>query len=247
MSKKGRFRSGTSGLVIPVPNKQAFPPEYRDKSRLTYYASLFNSIEINSSFYKVPMGSTVRKWAESVPDNFTFTFKLWKEITHAKGFTPDLDAVDRFMDVIDHAGAKKGSLLIQLPPGITVEKSGQLEKIFERVKGRGWQTAIEFRHPSWYISEVYEIADEYDLSVVLHDMPKSYNMQFNKTAKFIYLRFHGKEGDYKGGYTDEELGKHAAHIREWLAKGKDVYVYFNNTIGDALKNVVTLTEMVSVT
>lgn len=247
MSRKGHYRSGTSGLVIPVPNKQAFPPEYRDKSRLTYYASLFNSIEINSSFYKVPMGSTVKKWAESVPEEFRFTFKLWKEITHSKGFSPDLSAVDRFMDVIDHAGSKKGSLLIQLPPSITVEKSGQLEKIFERVKGRGWQTAIEFRHPSWYIAEIFEIADEFELSVVLHDMPKSYNMQLNKKAQFVYLRFHGKAGDYKGGYTDEELQQHANKIKEWLAKGKDVYVYFNNTIGDAIKNVVTLNEMVSVT
>ncbi|HEY8955872.1 DUF72 domain-containing protein, partial [Chitinophaga sp.] len=50
---KGLYRSGTSGLVLPVPNKQSFPPAFRDKSRLTYYASLFNSIEINSSFYKV--------------------------------------------------------------------------------------------------------------------------------------------------------------------------------------------------
>lgn len=247
MRKKGHFRSGTSGLVIPVPNKQAFPPEFRDKSRLTYYASLFNSIEINSSFYRVPMGATVRKWAESVPDDFRFTFKLWKEITHGKGFTPDLQAVDSFMNVIDHAGTKKGSLLIQLPPGVTVEKSGQLEKIFERVQGRGWQTAIEFRHPSWYIPEIYEIADEYEVSVVLHDMPRSYNMQFNKKATFIYLRFHGKEGDYKGSYPDEELQQYAGSIEEWLSQGKDVYVYFNNTIGDAIKNVMTLNKMLSVT
>jgi uncharacterized protein YecE (DUF72 family) len=233
------FRSGTSGLVIPVPNKQAFPPEYRDKSRLTYYASLFNSIEINSSFYKVPMGSTVRKWSESVPDDFRFTFKLWKEITHGKGFTPDLQSVDKFMTVIDQVGTKKGSLLIQLPPSVTIDKSGQLEKIFERVKDSGWQTAIEFRHPSWYIPEVFEIADEYHLSVVMHDMPKSYNMEFNKKARFVYLRFHGKEGDYKGGYTDEELMQHATRVKEWLSQGKDVYV--------AITNVMTLNKMVSVT
>jgi uncharacterized protein YecE (DUF72 family) len=247
MKRKGLFRSGTSGLVIPVPNKQAFPPEYRDKSRLTYYASLFNSIEINSSFYKVPMGSTVRKWSESVPDDFRFTFKLWKEITHGKGFTPDLQSVDKFMTVIDQVGTKKGSLLIQLPPSVTIDKSGQLEKIFERVKDSGWQTAIEFRHPSWYIPEVFEIADEYHLSVVMHDMPKSYNMEFNKKARFVYLRFHGKEGDYKGGYTDEELMQHATRVKEWLSQGKDVYVYFNNTIGDAITNVMTLNKMVSVT
>ncbi|HEY8898156.1 MAG TPA: DUF72 domain-containing protein, partial [Niastella sp.] len=85
-SMTGSYKAGTSGLVLPVPNKQSFPPEFSDKSRLTYYASLLNSIEINSSFYKVPQPATVRKWADSVPDDFVFTFKLWQEITHVKGF-----------------------------------------------------------------------------------------------------------------------------------------------------------------
>jgi uncharacterized protein YecE (DUF72 family) len=242
MKHTGAFRSGTSGLVLPVPNKQAFPPEFRDKSRLTYYASLFNSIEINSSFYKVPMGSTVRKWVESVPEDFIFTFKMWKEVTHGKGQIPD---IDRFMSVIDEAGSKKGSLLIQLPPSATVNKVVQLEKIFSRVQGHGWQTAIEFRHPSWYTEEIFSLADQYHMSVVLHDMPASYNMSLNKKAPFVYLRFHGQEGDYKGGYTDEILQKYALKIETWLVEGKDVYVYFNNTIGDAIKNVITLNSMIT--
>lgn len=84
MDDRQDFYTGTSGLSLPFP-KHSFPPEFQDKSRLTFYASLFNSIEINSSFYKLPMASTVKKWAESVPDNFLFTFKLWREITHNKG------------------------------------------------------------------------------------------------------------------------------------------------------------------
>ncbi len=78
------FYSGTSGLVVPVP-QALYPPEFKGKSRLNYYASLFNSIEINSTFYKMPKISTVSNWAESVPDEFRFTFKLSKAITHAKG------------------------------------------------------------------------------------------------------------------------------------------------------------------
>lgn len=238
-----QFRSGTSGLVLPVPNKQAFPPQFRDKSRLTYYASLFNSIEINSSFYKVPMGATVRKWGNEVPDDFTFTFKMWKEVTHGKGFTPDMGDIDRFMQVIGEAGAKKGSLLIQLPPSVTASKVKQLEKIFKQVQGHGWQTAIEFRHSSWYTEEIFSLVDQYHMSVVLHDMPASYNMSLNKKASFVYLRFHGQEGDYKGGYTDATLQEYAWKVEQWLAEGKDVYVYFNNTIGDAIQNVTILNSM----
>src|ERR1044072_276638 len=94
--REGIYRSGTSGLVLPVPNKKAFPPEFKDKSRLTYYGSLFNSIEINSSFYKIPQAATVKKWADSVPDNFAFTFKLWREITHIKGLAYQPEDVLRF-------------------------------------------------------------------------------------------------------------------------------------------------------
>jgi len=238
------YRSGTSGLVLPVPNKQHFPPEFQDKSRLTYYASLFNSIEINSSFYKIPQGNTIAKWAESVPENFTFTFKLFREITHAKGFTFDMQVVDHFMSVIDRVGDKKGSLLIQLPPKVSIDHKETLELLFERVRDHGWHNAIEFRHASWYTSEIYALADNYNFSIVMHDMPASVNSVANKGSRFRYLRFHGVEGDYKGSYTDEALYAHSVQIKQWLAQGLVVYVYFNNTIGDAIENLRTLNKMI---
>ncbi len=244
----GFYRSGTSGLVLPVPNKRAFPPEFRDKSRLTYYSSLFNSLEVNSSFYKVPQAATVRKWAEMVPEDFVFTFKLWQEITHIKGFAYKQEDVLRFMDVIDQAGTKKGCLLVQFPPSLTVDKFAPVEDLLGIIQSiepaHGWKVALEFRHPSWYIGEVYEMADEYVCSIVLHDIPRSANRRLNKNAAFVYLRFHGPAGDYRGGYTDDYLQQQAAQIAHWRQEGKDVYVYFNNTIGDAIKNVMTLNEMV---
>ena len=70
-----RFYSGISGLQLPIP-QHLFPPPFENASRLTYYASLFNSIENNSSFYKIPQSATVARWADSVPEHFKFTFKL---------------------------------------------------------------------------------------------------------------------------------------------------------------------------
>lgn len=245
----GIYRSGTSGLVLPVPNKQAFPPEFRDKSRLTYYGSLFNSIEINSSFYKVPQASTVKKWADSVPDGFAFTFKLWREITHVKELAYRETDVLRFMEVINAAGPKKGCLLIQFPPSFTVELFAQVEQLLDILSNidppHGWKVALEFRHPSWYIGEVYELADEYACSVVLQDIPKSKNERLNKGAGFVYLRFHGPAGDYRGGYTDDHLHRQALAIQEWLHEGKDVFVYFNNTAGDAVKDLITLNGFIT--
>ena len=245
----GSYKAGTSGLVLPVPNKQAFPPEFSDKSRLTYYSSLLNSIEINSSFYKVPQRATVKKWADSVPDDFVFTFKLWQEITHVKGFAYNDADVLRFMEVISEAGNKKGCLLVQFPPSLTIAQFTQVEELLGIIQSitpaHGYRVVIEFRHPSWYIGEVYELADEYACSVVLHDIPKSANSRLNKQAAFVYLRFHGPAGDYRGGYTNDYLQLQAEQIAAWRKEGKDVYVYFNNTIGDAIKNVFTLNDRVS--
>ena len=143
---EGKYWSGASGLVLPVPNKKAFPPAFRDKSRLTYYSSLFNSIEVNSSFYKVPQAATVGKWAASVPENFVFTFKLWRDITHAKGFVYDPQQVLRFMEVISPAGTKKGCLLIQFPPSLTIDKFGQVAEMLDLLQdiapAHGWRVAV---------------------------------------------------------------------------------------------------------
>src|ERR1700712_4713375 len=107
------YYAGTSGLVLPMPNKSYYPQEFKERSRLCYYSSLFNSIEVNSSFYKIPQARTVAKWAQEVRDDFKFTFKLWRGITHEKGLVFNPDDVGRFMQAIDRAGTHKGCLLIE--------------------------------------------------------------------------------------------------------------------------------------
>src|SRR5687768_14718612 len=101
------FYAGLSGIELPIP-KYEFPPEFQKTSRLTYYATFFNSIEVNSSFYKIPMKATVVRWASSVPANFKFTFKLFKEITHIKELAFDVSYVAEFLEIISNVGEKKG-------------------------------------------------------------------------------------------------------------------------------------------
>ena len=90
----------------------------------------------------------------------------------------------------------------------------------------------------------YEILDEFKASMVLHDMPKCIPPELNKNADFVYLRFHGEKGDYRGSYSIRHLENKANEIRGWLHRGKDVYAYFNNTIGDASSNLQTLIGLV---
>ena len=103
---------------------------------------------------------------------------------------------------------------------------------------------VEFRHAQWYAREIYEILDEFNASMVLHDMPKCIPPELNKNADFVYLRFHGEKGDYRGSYSICHLQNKANEIRGWLHQGKDVYAYFNNTIGDATSNLQTLRDLV---
>ena len=243
---KGTLRIGTSNIVVPG-TKQSFPAEFQQKSRLNYYASLFNSIEINSTFYKIPMHSTFERWSLDVPANFQFTVKLWKEITHSKELKSDLDNIDIFLKAADRLGEKKGCLLIQFPGKITFDYYNEVERILERIQqvdqGNKWRKAIEFRSPTWYVSETHELLDEYDASIVLHDIPKAKSVELNKAAKFIYIRYHGPTGNYRGSYTDDFLREEYKKIKDWLKEGKDVYAYFNNTMGSALENAMSLKTM----
>jgi uncharacterized protein YecE (DUF72 family) len=236
--------AGTSGLVLPVPNKQAFPPEFRNRSRLAYYASLFNSLEVNSSFYRVPMPVTFAKWAGEVPPGFRFTVKLWQGITHITGLRFLPVDVNRFLYAADQLGSNKGCLLIQLPPGLKADRVDQLDRLLEKIcvadPGRAWKLAVEFRNRGWYTTAVETVLERYHAAKVLQDMPASAATELSGDLPFVYLRFHGPNGDYKGGYSDPVLHAWAQKIRAWLQARKEVYAYFNNTIGDALKDLNTL-------
>lgn len=248
--KKGVCRIGTSGIVLPG-TKQSFPLAFQQKTRLHYYSSLFNTIEINSTFYKVPMGSTVEKWSSEVDNDFRFTIKLWKEITHAKELKINPQHIDQFMEVADRAGPKKGCVLIQFPGKITLEYYNQVEEIMERLKENDpmntWSKAVEFRSDSWYVTEAHELLSANEASLVLHDTPKGKNTTINKSAQSVYLRFHGPTGDYRGSYTDGQLRKHSVEIKDWLGQGKNVYAYFNNTMGNAFENAITLKRLIRTT
>ena len=238
---------GTSGLVLPVPNKQSFPQEFRSGTRLTFYASLFNSLEVNSSFYKIPLPKTFSKWAAEVPENFRFTVKLWQGITHEPqlNFTPS--EVDKFMHAANQLSTKKGCLLIQLPPSLRADKTVRLQHLLERIKQsdpqQNWNLAVEFRNRTWYTPEVENLLNQFQTTRVLHDMPASKIMATTGQLPFVYLRLHGPVGDYKGGYSKNILKGYAKMIKQWQAAGKEVYVYFNNTIGDAIKDLEILRQM----
>ena len=248
MISAGSFYSGTSGLVLPVPNKLHYPVEFQDKPRLAYYATLFNSIEINSSFYKIPLAKTLQKWSGNVPDNFRFTFKLWQGVTHQKGLVYSTADINRFMLSIAAVGDKKGCLLVQFPPGVKADSFGQVLTLLNNLRLHDtetqWKIAVEFRHASWYRQKTYDLLEHLDIAMVIHDLSASATPMDAMDNPFIYLRFHGPNGGYRGSYNESFLSEYAQYIKEWRSEGKIVFVYFNNTMGDAVKNLATLNSYV---
>ena len=246
MENSPSFFSGTSNIVVPI--KQAdYPSEFTGASRLRYYASLFSSVEINSSFYQVPKAATVDKWHHSVPSHFRFTFKVPKAVTHAKGLRFVVGDVEHFAKAVAPAGNKKGCLLVQLPPSLKRERQEELEGLLECLKDDtpDWKIAVEFRHVSWYERAVYRVLQSYDATMVEQDLPASATPAVRVAEDFTYLRLHGPNGGYRGSYDDTILAGYAVRIADEIKAGLCVYVYFNNTMGDAVGNLQTLNRMVA--
>lgn len=232
------MRIGTSGIVLPGPKKN-FPIEFQSGSRLHYYSTLFNTVEINSTFYKLPRPSTFEKWALEVDTNFRFTCKLPRVITHAKRLLYQPADMDKFMKASNGIGENKGCLLVQFPASIKDERSSQVEQILDHLTELNdkpkWKVCVEFRDSSWYRNSVLSKLRHLNVSFVLHDMPAS-KTPTSLGGNPVYIRFHGPAGDYRGSYTNQFLDSYALQIRYWLNCEKDVYIYFNNAMGEALKN-----------
>jgi uncharacterized protein YecE (DUF72 family) len=244
--KRGTIRIGTSGIALPA-SMHASPIEFRDKSRLTYYASLFNTLEINSTFKKLPRLSTFDKWRNEVPRDFLFTIKLQKDFTHVKKLETDFENLHSFLDTADSICNKKGCLLVQFPASITAAFSDRVEQLLQKLNKADpkklWLKAIEFRSVTWYNNETFNQLKQHNASMVLQDMPKSNNLSIEQPFPFFYFRYHGPKGDYKGSYSDAFLEEQAEKMKRLLSIGKDVYAYFNNTMGDAYANAMYLKKL----
>jgi uncharacterized protein YecE (DUF72 family) len=238
-----RYYYGLSGLQLPVP-QYLFPLEHQGSSRLQYYATFFNSIEINSTFYKLPMAATFDKWNKAVPEKFIFTLKFSKQVTHSKGLVFNEADVVQFLSTVNKIGAKKGCLLIQFPPSVNIHFVNQLAKLLSLIRSLdptdSWDLAFEFRDESWYLEEVYALIVFYKSNSVVHDKAGKPSPYMGVNSRKVYVRFHGPRGDYRGSYEDDFLYEYSLYIKEWLLEDKTVYVYFNNTMGDAFNNLRTL-------
>jgi uncharacterized protein YecE (DUF72 family) len=224
----GKVYVGTSGWTYKSWRGIFYPHGLPAKEWLGYYAAHFDTVEVNSSFYRLPRATVVKDWMDKVPEGFRICFKAWRGITHLHRLKNADKAVHAMMEVLGQAHAVAGPLLLQLPPGLKrdEERLDAFLALMDRA-AEGWMLAVEMRHPSWYTDDVRRMLEAHGATLVVHDMPVAANDMPTASGP-VYLRYHGPKGDYGGSYGEKRLALDARRIKRWLAEGRDVYAFFNN-------------------
>ncbi len=210
---------GTSGFLYKNWVGDFYPPDLPRYKYFEYYVKFFNSLELNSTFYRFPKISTMRSWKYRIKGDFKLSIKANRIITHTKRLNCDKNYLEDFLDIVSILEEKLGAILFQLPPSFKFNYE-RLKNFTNKLKPN-LKYAIEFRHKSWYNDKTYEILKEKNIALVWHDFNQEFI--FEKTADFEYVRFHGYTGKYKGSYPDEVL----KNVAEKL--DNEAFVYFNNT------------------
>lgn len=234
-------RVGTSGWMYDQWQGVLYPSELPKKEWLSFYATFFDTVEINASFYHLPKVETFQKWYAETPPSFLFSVKASRYITHVKKLRDIEEPLARFYERVEVLKEKGGPLLFQFPPRFSFHE--ETFKDFLTRLSPQFQYVFEFRHPSFFCDRVYELLHRYNIALCFADTPFFPYVEV-VTASFVYLRLHGSQSLYTHCYTEEELCSWAEKMRGWR-ETKAVYCYFDNDyLGFAVRNALTLREMV---
>src|SRR5688572_14820072 len=233
---------GTSGWVYKGWAGSFYPKEVPSREHLAFYASQFNTVEINASFYRLPAETMVKGWRERAPNGFIYAVKGSRFITHMKKLNVTRPSIEIFFKRARLLREHLGPILWQLPPNLHFDLK-RLDTFLGKLPKR-FRYAVEFRHPSWINDETFQLLRKHKAAhVSLSSMAMPLDLTI--TADFVYIRFHGLQGGFAHDYTGEELKPWAAHCRHALRDGLRVYAYFNNDANTrAPGNAKTLIEMI---
>ncbi len=230
---------GCSGFMYDHWRGVFYPEGISKKQWFQYYTGVFDTVELNVTFYRLPKRESFAGWYEKSPQGYTFSIKGSRYITHIKRLKGPEEAVERFFDVAVNLRDKLSVVLWQFPPGFGLDYN-RLKNFLYLLRGYGVRHAFEFRHPDWIVPEVTSLLREEGHALCMADWPEFIN-ELPVTADFVYMRRHGHGGRYDSCYSVKELRKDASRIKGYLKRGLDVYMYFNNdAFGYAPKNAVEL-------
>jgi uncharacterized protein YecE (DUF72 family) len=238
-------RIGTSGWSYNHWTNVLYPPGLPAGRRLLRYTEVFDTVELNASFYRWPKDSTFAGWRDQLPEECTMSVKAHRGLTHYRRLGSPEPWIERFERCWQLLGDRRGVLLVQLHP--EQQRDDARLDSFLRMVPASIRTAVELRHPSWNVPDVYALLEKNRAAYVVMSgadlacVPRA-------TTDLVYVRMHGPEPAtmYTGSYTSDDLRWWAERVTEWVNEGRDVWMYFNNDLGGhAVRNALSLREMLS--
>lgn len=225
-----RFWVGVSGFSYPKWRGKFYPKDTKSDKLLEAYSARLNSVEVNSSFYTIPTEKAVLKWSGFVGQDFRFSFKANRRITHFKKLKNTQPETEYMTKILTPLGQKIGCLIVQLPPYLKCEID--LLETFLKAASESTRIALEFRNESWFTEEIYALLTEYKAALCVADTEEMKPV-FKKTANFTYTRLR------RDKYSDLEMKEWAKKLSAFSEDAADCYVYFkHDEFGDAANSAL---------
>ena len=215
---------GTSGFSYREWKPNFYPKEVPSKNFLAYYATNFDSVEIDATFYRVPRQNMIEAWKRGTPEDFRFALKATQSITHFQRLKVPSFALDNWLKAIGGLEQRLGIALYQLHPNFRAD--------FERLGAfldalpSDMPSAMEFRHDSWFVDECYRLLEQHHVALCIHDSNEA-STPIRLTAPVTYVRLRRDE------YTDAMRSEWAERIRDWVRDGTEVFAYIKHEGPDA--------------
>jgi len=232
-------RIGCSGWNYRDWRGDFYPPRTPTSRWLAHYASVFDTVEVNATFYRLPKRETTRAWAEQVPDDFVFAVKGSRYLTHMRRLRDMETGLARFWERLEplREAEKLGPVLWQLPERFHRDDETLATALAALPDA---EHCFEFRHPSWFAADAHALLAEHGASLALGDDPRRPLPDASPVGPFAYLRLHYGHRGRAGNYSERELERWRRRIAAWRARRR-VFVYLNNDWhGFAPRNALTL-------
>ena len=239
----GRARVGCSGWSYRDWRGVVYPEDLPHRRWFDHYQQLFDTVELNTTFYRLPTEAAVEAWAASAVPGFCFALKLGAFGSHRMKLRDARSWLPNHLDRAQRLGDHLGPTLVQLPPRWKRNVERLDEFLTAAPPALRW--AVELREPSWVHDDVFEVLRRHGAALCIHDLLEDHPVVL--TADWTYVRFHGPDAlhnPYHGAYGARRLGRWADRLGSVLDDGGDVYAYFNNDFhGHAVHDAMLLREL----
>jgi uncharacterized protein YecE (DUF72 family) len=241
---------GTTGFSCHDWLGNLYPQFCPPADFLRCYSTTFSTVELDSTFYRIPSAETVDKWAKTTPGNFRFAARFPQTVTHEGDLSSRVDNASRFLEIMGGLGERLGPLLMQFPGSFGPCSYAVLKELLRQLP-RGTKVAVEFRRPDWFIPKTFNTLKKHNVALCLTEYPGLPRLKV-RTADFVYLRFVGdsdlitEDFSYVHISREEELNYWVEVAERFAGESAEIYAYFNNHFsGHAPSTAIQFRELLN--